>query len=1459
MILYDYFRKSLFALVYRDTYTHKSEHSNSVLGFLKPPSHLIRGKIMLSAFSVKKRYTVLVGVILILVLGFVSFTKMSADLLPDINLPYVIVMTTYPGASPETVETVVSSPVEASMATISNIESIQSMSAENYSVVILEFSQKTNMDAVSLDIRESLDRLEGYWPDEVGSPMIMKLNPNMLPTMIAAVGVEGMTPAEASRFAEESIVPEIERIEGVASVSASGMVEESIHAVISKKKLDKVNARVYELIDEKFLEAYEKIEDGYKEIEDGEKGLGDAESEIRKNEKKLKDAQSQVDNGRKELEEKQQATTEEIAKAKLELLTFKSDLEAAKTNITTNLTTLDTLNASKKEVEGKKAELTKQKEELTKQLTDLGTQKTTLQTQYDALTLAERSKDDIDAVFAEYDGGAGTLSKTDANARLAEIQTALASTDAGAMISMMTFDVDNAMLQTQYGMLVTGITTNEEYINGKQALSDGIAQITAGETQINAGITQIDSGITQIDAGIEQIQKNIDNLTMGLSEADYVATQNGVLANIAESTAKVDAGISQVYAGEYQAIIGFATGGAKLDLTDYQLATSKAQLEEGKTKIEDTKKQLSDAREQIADGKAELEEKKEDAKKAADMVSVLSVDTVSSLLTAQNFSMPAGYVEEENSSYLVRVGDKPTDEEALKNLVLLKIPMSDDEIITLGDVCDIFTVNNEDKVYTNVNGKHGIVLSVQKQTGYSTGSVSDLLEDRFEELRERYPDVTIISLMDQGVYIDLVMNTIFENVLIGGLLAIIVLIFFLRDIRPTLIIAISIPVSLVAAVVCMYFSGVTLNIISLSGLALGVGMLVDNSIVVIENIYRLRNLGADPKEAAIKGAKEVAGAIFASTLTTVCVFLPIVFTEGLTRQLFSDMGLTIAFSLMASLLVALTVVPAAASGMLKMVKETKNGTKSAFHKGYEKFLRGTLKVKPLVLLLAVAMLFLSAYLAYTNGFAYFPDMESPQITVTLSANEDSGITDIKEQADTLVERLSKVDDIVDIGATASATTISMLSGASDSSDTVTNATLYVTTKEKREMSSSQLVKKIHELSDDFEGITVSVETSTMDMSALGGSGISIELKGRDLDTLYNLALEAEEIVRNTEGVDEVSSSISDADPELRVHVDKEKAALKGLTVATVFMQISNDLKEPSVATNLSTATDDISIYVDDEEKSAYTRNDIKNYKVKYTDDDGKEQTVALSEIADFEDGIGMQTINRKGQTRYVSVNATIKEGYNITFVSNDVRDNMEKLKIPAGCSIEYAGENEMIMDALKQLALMLVLAVVFIYLIMVAQFQSLGSPFIIMFTMPLAFSGGLLALFFTGYELSIVAMIGFVMLAGIIVNNGIVLVDYINQRREEGLSKKDAIVDAGVTRLRPVLMTALTTILALLMMAFSTKMGADMSRPLAIVVIGGMVYGTLMTLVVVPCIYDMFMREKKEKEKESVLLTEGTE
>ncbi|MBO7600774.1 MAG: efflux RND transporter permease subunit, partial [Lachnospiraceae bacterium] len=1004
-------------------------------------------------------------------------------------------------------------------------------------------------------------------------------------------------------------------------------------------------------------------------------------------------------------------------------------------------------------------------------------------------------------------------------------KTQLDATPLGALVSGMDFSVGNTELLSQFD-----------------------AAVSSAKTQLTDGIAQIEAGIGQIDVGIAQIDDNIKNFTMGLSVDQYRAAQASALNEINTTLATVDNGILQLYNGETEAVIAFANGLSKLDLTEYQLASSKAQLTTGRQTLEDSKAQLEDAKEQIKDAREQLEDTKADAKEQADMTGILTIDTVTGILTAQNFSMPAGYVEEGGDSYLIRVGDKPATKEELENMVLMKLPMTDDEVIVLSDVADVFLTSNADETYTNVNGKPGVVLSIQKQTGYSTGEVSDKILARFDELKERYGSASIITLMDQGVYIDLVMNTIFQNVLIGGALAILVLIFFLRDIRPTLVIAISIPVSLIAAVVCMYFSGVTLNIISLSGLALGVGMLVDNSIVVIENIYRLRNNGVPVREAAIQGAREVAGAIFASTLTTVCVFLPIVFTEGLTRQLFVDMGLTIAFSLMASLAVALTVVPACAAGMLKKIKPRAKEGRGVFYKGYEKFLRFCLKIKPLVLLLVLGLLGLSAYGAYTNGMAYFPAMESPQISVSLGIAEDSDLVDIKEETDLMVERIAEIPDVVDIGAMSSGSALSIF-GASSSDEIVTRSEIYITTKEDRELSSGQLSEKIKELASDIDGITVWVETSMMDMSALGGEGISLRIKGRDVDTLYALAEEATAILEDTEGVEKVSSDITDASPELRVHIDKEKAANKGLTVATVFMQISDKLKDPSVATTLTTATSDVSVYVHDENTSDLNRKDISNLEIEYTNDEGKKEKIPLYELADFEDGVGMNTIFRTEQTRYVGVNATIAPGHNITFVSADVEKNMEGLKLPVGYSLEYEGENEMILDAVRQLSLMIVLAVVFIYLIMVAQFQSLGSPFIIMFTIPLAFTGGLAALYFTGFEISIVAMIGFVMLAGIIVNNGIVLVDYINQRRAEGLSKKEAIIDAGITRLRPVLMTALTTILALLIMAFSTQMGADMSRPMAIVVIGGMIYGTLMTLIVVPCIYDMFVREKKNKDK----------
>lgn len=1114
---------------------------------------------MISKFSVKKPYTVLVGVVLAIILGVVSFTRMTADLLPNINLPYVIVMTTYPGASPETVETVVTQPVESAMATVSNIENIMSVSNENYSMVVLEFSQTADMNAVSLEIRENLDQIKSFWDDSVGNPIIMKLNPDMMPIMITAVGREGMDNAQISEFTEDTIMPELESIEGVASVSAAGLLEESVNVIIRREKIEEINAKIYALIDEGFKEAEQPILDGKKELESG---------------------------------------------------------------------------------------------------------------------LAE----------------------------LAE---------------------------------------------NKKQLEDNLSKMTAGMPQY----AQLQASLKQLEATEQQLQENL------------------------------------------------------------------AQLEEGEK--------------QIAEAKAE-------AHAQADMSGVLTVDTVKGLLTAQNFSMPAGYVTEEGVDYLVRLGDKPSTVDEMKALPLLNLHMEGVPVITLEDVADVFYTDNSADIYANVNGSAGVMLILQKQTGYSTGEVSDKLADKYEKLMEQYDGLNLVTLMDQGIYIDLVKDSIFSSIIWGFGLAVLILILFLKDLRPTLVVAVSVPISLVTAVVCMYFSGVTLNIISLSGLALGIGMLVDNSIVVIENIYRLRGLGYSVKEAAMEGAKEVAGAITASTLTTVCVFLPIVFTEGITRQLFVDMGLTIGFSLMASLLIAMTVVPAMSSKILAKSGEQKEGKLfGGLVKVYDKVLKFSLKMKPLVLIIAVVLLVLSGVLAISNGTAFMSDMDSTQLTVNVQLPDDATLVETGEISDKVVEAIMTIDDVQNVGAMSSSSAMSM--GGSDSTN---KATIYVVTKEDKKKSNEEIAELIRQKTSGLEA-EITVDTSSMDMSALGGSGISIQVRGRDLDELGRIGKEVAAIVAGVEGTTEVSDGMQKAEEELRIIVNRDKAVDYGLTVAQVFSEVYGKLASASTATTLVGADKDYGVYVLNGSDMELTRELLKELEVTGKGADGKEIKVALKDIAEFEAAESLTSINRTEQTRYITVSAAIADGYNIGLVSADVEEALKDYQVPAGYRLVFSGENEMIVEAMKQMLLMLLLAVVFMYLIMVAQFQSLKSPFIIMFTIPLAFTGGLFGLYLSGSEVSVIALIGFVMLSGIIVNNGIVLIDYMNQLRERGMTKREAIMEAGRTRLRPVLMTAMTTILALSTLVFSSDMGADMGKPMAIVTIGGLIYGTLLTLVVIPCIYDIFNKDKK--------------
>ncbi len=1408
---------------------------------------------MFGKFSVRKPYTVLVAVVLVIVLGIVSFTKMTSDLLPNISFPYVLVMTTYPGASPETVEMVVTKPVESSMATVSNIEEISSVSNENYSMVILQFAQSADMNAVSLEIRENLDQIRSYWDDSVGNPIIMKINPDMLPVMIAAVGGKDMSAAEITDLTNDTIVPELESIEGVASVSGMGLLEESVNVIIRQEKIDAVNEQVFgsidKEIDENLAELQENkqdIYDGQAELENAKKELADSEAELAQKQQELNDSKAELENSKKELADgrneladkksqlesgktelnsKKDATTKQLAEAETKLLTAKADAEAAKTHLQLEIQTAEaTVKGLDSGIEQAKAGVQMLEQTITA-VNGIERTLTGLTNFTEDRTYGDLDENTKAAVKAWYES-AGYEVKEDT--LVGEIKGTLSAIESGILIKARVNDVSE--LQTKKSDLESTITDLESQ---KAMAAAPIDQYKSALSEIEGNISKLDSALTELYQGNLQAAIEFANAqtTISLGEMQIASAESGL-----------DSAQKQLEAGEEQIKSG-----------QEQLDAGEDQIKEGYDQINDNAEQLADALEQILDGEEQIEEAREDAYDRADMNGILTVDTVEQLLAAQNFSMPAGYVTEDGISYLIRVGDKPDTVEELKAMPILNVDMDGVDVITLGDVADVFMTDNSADIYTNVNGEPGILLTMQKQTGYSTGEVSDKILARFDELLEQNENLMLITLMDQGIYIDMVTDSIFNNIIFGAGLAILILLLFLRDIRPTAVIACSIPISIVAAVVCMYFSGVTLNVISLSGLALGIGMLVDNSIVVIENIYRLRSEGASVTEAAIEGTREVAGAIAASTLTTVCVFLPIVFTEGITRQLFVDMGLTIGYSLGASLIVALTVVPAMSSKILVKTKEQKESRFfNGLMNGYVKVLDWSLKHKALIFIGVLVLLVGSALASLSKGTAFMPTMESTQMTITLELPDTAPLSETAEVTDRVVEILRNMEDVEDVGAMASTSSMgSLMGGSADSSTHETS--IYLTTVEKPKLNNKELSNAIEEQTAQLceeTGAELSIETSMMDMSALGGDGISIQVRGRDLDTLQRIAKEVAAIVEATEGTAKVSDGLEEATGEMRILIDRDKAMDQGLTVAEVYQQIAAKLKDASSATTFETTAKEYEVYVKNANDMELTRKLLQDLVIEKTDKDNKKVEIPLKDIAAFEYTISPKSVSRTEQNRYIAVSASIADGYNVGLVSRKLEQNLADYEVPEGYSLVMEGENEMIVDAMQQLMLMLLLAVIFMYLIMVAQFQSLKSPFIIMFTIPLAFTGGFLGLFLGNCEVSVVAVIGFVMLAGIIVNNGIVIVDYMNQLIAQGMEKHEAILQAGRTRLRPVLMTALTTILGLLPMVFGTDMGAAMGKPMAIVTVGGLLYGTLLTLLVVPCIYDL-MNRRKTREPQS--------
>ena len=1288
---------------------------------------------MIPKYSVKKPFTVLVAVILVLVLGTVSVTRMTPDLLPEMSFPYIVLVTPYVGAAPEEVETTVTKPLEQSLAALDDLKEVSSVSSESVSVVYLTFEDTVNADRAMLDIQQEITRLKGDWPESVGTTTMLELSTDLIPTVVAAVHYADRDPIDLSGFVNDTLIPALEGTNGVASVSASGLVAERIEIEINKEKIDKLNLRLYSSMDKAAQSAFDKIDEGQQKIDEGKQELENAKAELEKGQQALWDGSYAAGQGfldaRAELDKNKQELTDAIAL-----------------------------------MEEKRAELVTQRD-------SLQTQRQMLSALQSSINLLEGRKAALQASIAETEAREDMTPEEKVSA-LADLQMELEGVEQGLAI------IDTQLAQS--GMSRASLA---EALDQMQQLDDAIDTLDQNLAAARDGLAQVKSGYTQLDQ-----------------------QQNEVNGQIYSAQKQIDDG--------------------------------RKQIEDGATELESSQQALDDA---LEEARSQLAS----AKEAADLNGVLTKELVAQLIQAQNFEMPAGFVSDGDVSWIVNVGDKVKGVEALKNVAILSLGLDGIDVVRLSDVADVYIVDNSDTTYARINGENGVLLTFTRQSAYATATVADNIEARFRELEEQYPGLKFVALMDQGDYIHMAMSAVVQSLLLGGALAIFILFLFLRDIRPTFAVGISIPVSVLFALVLMYFSGVTMNVISMAGLAIGIGMLVDNSIVVIENIYRLRAEGVEPREAAIQGAREVMGAITASTLTTICVFVPIIFVHGMTRQIFMDMILTIAYSLMASLIVALTVIPAMARGLLHRQVKPMSALARKLMGGFEKSVRFALGHRVLALLLALALLGGSAWYSLRQGFEYFPESGGTQISITVAVPDEYTFEDRCRVADEMMAAMESVPHLTDIGGMINGGMESLVGFSSGGSGD--QITVYALVDEDSGYSSIEAIRDIREAlapfkkEVDFEVSSV----STMSMSSMMQSGgFTMNIYSNDLNDLRMAAKAVAERLKTVEGLKEISGGADETSPALHITVDKEKAIEHNLTTAQVYLAIVQELTDSVKATQVNTSTTALSATIHSADGET-DRQKLEKMTVTATLRDGTTEEVPLKDIITVTETETLSSIHRLEQRRYISVTASVAEGYNVTLVSTEARRVLRDVELPEGCQVAYAGENETIMDAMKDLLFLMLLGVLIIYLIMVAQFQSLLSPFIVILTVPLSFAGGFLGLLISGFHMSIVSMVGMIMLVGVVVNNGIVLVDCANRLREEGLNKREAIVKAATMRIRPVLMTALTTILGLLPLGIGMGTGAEIIQPVAIVCIGGLTYATLMTIFIVPVLYDILRRDKK--------------
>ena len=1274
-------------------------------------------------FSVKKPFTVLVAVIMVLMLGFVSISNMQTNLLPDVNTPYLMVVTVYPGASPERVESEVSDVMQNALGTVAGVEKVTATSAENYSLLLMQFSDDTDMNSAMVKVSNKVDQTTASLPSSCLTPSIIEYSLNMNAFMTVAVSREGSDVYDLSEFVSDTLVPYVERKGGVSSVSTNGLIEKMVQVQLSQEKIDTINEKLLEVIDVQLADARKQLESAEAQIEAGRKEYN---RQFKNYSNTVSDTMMQEMSG-------QVGDAIEVVRKQAQAL-------------------LDSVNQLIAVV---------QEPEIQQALIDV---RDGLQRVMDKFN--ETGMKDIDSLI--------------------EIVTELRD---------ITDKLTGALQQLQ------------QRLNTESGTEGSTAADLADDLQVQQSLNTVYNTLNDVIKAMD----DVPGLTKTFSDA---------IGNFSQQ--------------QMQAYMKFTE--AREMLNEYE-------------------KQLAEAKQTYADAE-------EKAMASSDVSKLLDIDTLAQLIYAQNFSMPAGYVKDSSGkSWLLKVGEEYDSIEDISGALLLHVDGFGD--VRLSDVADVEVIDNAEASYTRLNGERAAVLKIYKGATSSASEVSDNCLSAFQELEAQYDGLHVVVLSNQGNYITIIVKSILSSMVIGAALAIIVLALFLRDVKPTLVVGFSIPLSVLFAVVLMYFTGMDLNVMTLAGLSLGIGMLVDNSIVVIENIYRLRGRGVPAARAAVQGAKQVGMSVVASTLTSVCVFLPVVFSSSIVKSLMQPMSLCIGYCLMASLIVALTVVPAAASTVLKKAEPKQLKWFDKIQDKYAKSLEWCFRHRALPLLAAVVLLAFCGWRVFSMGVELLPTITSNEAIVTLSTTKDLSKEDSYAIAGKAVEAMLEVDHVEEVGITTDTRVAGMDIGQLGLPTAITDllnaansyGTYQVNVMLDESLSSSEIETARQALEDALSGIedcTAKVEISGMqELTSQLASGLSVKIYGADAETLSQLSEKVVDIVNDTEGFANATNGLGSGDATINLHIDRDKVRSYGLTVAQVYQQIAAKLTTTTTAqTPVTVDGSTMSVQISNNLDPVTKENmmDI-TFETTVMSADGTTSTgtCTLADMATWDTGSAPDSITSEDQTQYVSVTADTLDGYNTTVQARVLEKKLNEFalsdEMPEGCSFSMGGESDSVNFMVNEMVQWLSLALPFVYLVMVAQFQSLLSPFIVLFTIPLAFTGGLLGMLFTGQQLTMISLMGFIVLMGTVVNNGIVFVDYANQLRLGGMERRAALIATGKTRMRPILMTTLTTVLAMLQLVFSNDMASQLMSGMAIVIICGLSYATLMTLYIVPILYDILFRK----------------